>query len=90
MANNREEDTTTVKEWEKRIAIWLIIGLVGFIANVAVQMNTQLSVIQANFDNSLKTQEKHGKILEQLNFELKDHEGRLIQIETARSQKIDR
>ena len=86
--SENNDNNATVKEWEKRISIWLITALVGFIALTAVEMKTQLGIIQANFDNSLKTQEKHGKILDKHDFELKDHEGRLIQIETAR--KIDK
>ncbi|MES0340695.1 MAG: hypothetical protein ABUK08_00105 [Candidatus Humimicrobiaceae bacterium] len=86
--SENNDNNAIVKEWEKRLSIWIITALVGFIATIAVQMKTQLEVIQANFDNSLNTQEKHGKILDKHDFELKDHEGRLIQIETAR--KIDK
>jgi hypothetical protein len=74
-----------VPVWEKRLTLWIITGLVGFIAVMAVDMRTQLSVIQANFNNALKTIEVHATVLKEHDNMLNNHDRRLIKIETSRT-----
>ena len=89
-SNNEQE---AVPVWEKRLTLWIITGLVGYIAIIAVDMKTQLSVIQADFNNSLKTLETHASTLKEHDSRLNNHDRRLIKIETSRTvdrQKFDK
>jgi len=74
-----------VPVWEKRATLYIITSLVGFIAMTAVIATNQISVMQANIHNFLKTQSSTNEIVSKV---LEKHSDQ-IQINTINIVKME-
>lgn len=87
----KEKVTEQIPVWERRLTAWIITGLMVFIASVAVDMKTQMGIIQADFKNVSATVAEHKILFERSDSKSLDHEKRLItleQIQFIKSREI--
>lgn len=68
--------------WEKRLTLAIITALLVYIASVATDLRTEVSVASTRMLNLVSKVDRHEKKLEHHDVRLNKHDSRLMRVET--------
>jgi len=81
MENNEKQQNDTLSKLEKRLTLFIITFLVGFIATVLVNVQTELGIVSARMSAILDMMDKHDQQLMKHADDLRKQDNRLTRME---------